>query len=89
MTLATLDNMKALKAANPGRTIPQPDGSTVHIEPRLPVAFSPLTGEQYSADPGDYWGRTKDTPLYDSEGEPMLLVYSRTHYYDAFTGEAI
>ena len=37
-------------------------------------AYSPATGEQYSANPNDYfWLTDADGPLTDSEGEPMIL----------------
>jgi hypothetical protein len=40
--------------------------------------YSPTTGEQYSASPGDYWNHPDDQPLKDSEGSPMILASERT-----------
>lgn len=41
-------------------------------------AYSPTTGERYSADAGDYWNRPADEPLRDSNGEPMVLALEFT-----------
>ena len=38
------------------------------------MAWSPNTGESYSATAGDYWNRPPDEPLLDSESEPMILA---------------
>ncbi len=38
------------------------------------IAWSPTTGEEYSATPGDYWDADPTKPLVDSDGEPMILV---------------
>jgi hypothetical protein len=89
LTIATPANMRAFEARNPGRTIPQADGTQVHIEPRRAIALSPSTGEQYSASSGDYWNVPDDEPLRDADGEPMLLVTQHTIYKDAMTGERI
>jgi hypothetical protein len=37
-------------------------------------AFSPLTGEECSANPADYWHMAVDDVLVDAAGEPMLLA---------------
>ena len=37
------------------------------------VAYSPATGEEYSATPGDYWNMPDDECLTDSEGNEMIL----------------
>jgi len=53
-----------------------------HYSPGV-LAFSPLTGEEYSANPRDYFmwsGDDEDTPLVDSAGEPMLLVRKVTTF---------
>lgn len=47
-----------------------------HYAPGV-FAYSPLTGESYSANPGDYFWLPEDTPLTDFLGEPMDLVTSR------------
>jgi len=36
--------------------------------------WSLSTGEEYSADPGDYWNAAEDYTLKDEIGEPMILV---------------
>lgn len=38
------------------------------------MAYSPTTGERYSATEGDYWNRPPDEPLLDSESRPMFLA---------------
>lgn len=63
MTLATPRNMQAALAKS---------GQPVSV-PGL-FAYSPNTGERYSASPGDYWDAPLDEPLRDSEGEPIVLV---------------
>jgi hypothetical protein len=74
MTLATLVNMRAVEAQETAGVF----------------AFSPYTGERYSANPADYFGAPLDDnePLRDLEGEPMLLVFERTEYVDALSDEA-
>lgn len=47
------------------------------------LAYSPATGEEYSANPGDYWAQPDDWTMTDSEGEPMILVTRHTVYRDA------
>lgn len=84
-TLATPANMRRFRELHPGRVLP--NGG--HVEGRRCFAFSPLTGEQYSAEPGDYWTHGDGEPLRDSEGEPMILAVSETRYLDALTGEAV
>jgi hypothetical protein len=37
-------------------------------------AYSPVTHEEYSATPGDYWTMPDDEPLLDQDGVPMILV---------------
>lgn len=41
-------------------------------------AYSPNTGEEYSASPGDYWDAKPDEPLKDAAGEPMILCRRRS-----------
>jgi len=36
-------------------------------------AYSRETGEEYSANPGDYWNASAGWTMTDSEGEPMIL----------------
>lgn len=38
------------------------------------MAWSLDTGEEYSADPGDYFLLSDDAVLRDEHGEPMLLA---------------
>jgi hypothetical protein len=73
--LATRRNMDAYADAHPSR--PYKDGILIG---RPAIAYSPTTGEQYSATSGDYFMRGMDDPLLDSEGEPMILVHTRTIY---------
>jgi hypothetical protein len=41
---------------------------------RAVFAYSPLTGEEYSADPADYFNARADWTMTDAEGEPMILA---------------
>lgn len=84
-TLATPANMRRFAELHPGRVLP--NGG--RVEGRRCFAFSPLTGEQYSASAGDYWTQGDDNPLRDSDGEAMILAVSETRYCDALTGEAV
>ena len=59
MAIATVRNMRRIAAV--GR-------------PGNYMAWSPVTGEVYSADPNDYWSADDETTLRDEEGKPMLLV---------------
>ena len=52
------------------------------------IAYSPTTGEEYSANPADYWDMNDDTSLKDETGEPMILV-RRVSYLEAIEEEAI
>jgi hypothetical protein len=72
--LATRRNME--KYASTARTL----ANGVTIRAADPVAYSPITGEEYSATSGDYYMRGMDDPLLDSEGEPMILVRVRMVY---------
>jgi len=85
-TLATPENMA--RVYKPSRTV-ETDNGTVNIEAPKAIAYSPVTHEEYSGHPGDYWDKPSDKPLVDSEGEPMILVYERTIYVDAITGESV
>jgi hypothetical protein len=51
------------------------------------VAYSPHTGEEYSASPGDYWQHPPEEPLRDEVGEPMLLVVATSGYVDAMSAQ--
>ncbi len=84
-TLATPANMRRFAELHPGRDLP----GGGHVEGRRCFAFSPGTGEQFSASAGDYWTQPDDQPLTDSEGEPMVLAVSETRYFDALNGEAV
>lgn len=84
-TLATVANMQRFKALHPGREIP----GGGRVEGRRCFAYSAETGEKFSADPGDYFGRPDDEPLKDSNGEPMILAVSETINKDALTADAL
>lgn len=84
VTLATPANMRAVREANPTRHVA---GCT--IEGHRAIAYSPCTGEAFSADDGDYWNMPDDEPLRDSEGEPMILAFPRTIHVDALSGERL
>lgn len=46
------------------------------------LAYSPTTGEEASADAGDYWWMSDpDEPLRDEDDEPMILV-RRVSYFE-------
>lgn len=59
---ATLANMKALSTTMRGYACSV-------------FAYNEWTGEQYSANPGDYWFLADDDCLTDSEGFEMILAY--------------
>jgi len=44
------------------------------------IAFSPYTGEEYSADPGDYWYAEDSLVLEDEDGNDMELVRKQAIY---------
>jgi hypothetical protein len=44
------------------------------------LAWSPTTGEEYSADPGDYWNAPAGWTIRDEDGEPMVLVVRREEF---------
>ena len=46
------------------------------------VAYSPTTGEEYSAWAHDYWHYTDNNPLEDANGDPMVLVVRRSYLTD-------
>lgn len=52
---------------------------------RAVKAWSPHTGEEYSATPGDYWDAPDSEVLKDSEDEPMILVREVCTMHDALT----
>lgn len=45
-------------------------------------AYSRETGEEYSANPGDYWDKSDDYTLKDEISEPMVLVRRVTEYVE-------
>lgn len=49
-------------------------------ERRNLVAFSYITGEEYSANPNDYWNALPGWTMHDSAGEPMILVVRTLQY---------
>jgi hypothetical protein len=71
MTIASIGNMRAKAIA----AKPEEVGTL--------IAFSPLTGEEYSANPGDYWDMQDKEVLLDSEGEPMILGRQVTNFVPA------
>ena len=46
----------------------------------LPLAYSPETGEEYSANPADYFNAPEDWVMRDSAGNPMILAFKVEHY---------
>jgi hypothetical protein len=82
--VASIENMK--KFHKEPYTVESPNGP-VTIMPTQPIAYSPATGDEYSANPGDYWNRQDSDILCDSEGNEMHLVFKRTVYVDIVTGE--
>lgn len=75
-TIATLRNMREF------------EDNRHPNEPRA-VAYSPVSGEQCSATPGDYWMLGDDEAIRDLNGEPMLLVLPFSGFRDALTGEVL
>lgn len=69
-TFATIANMEKAREIHGNRVI----------------SWSPLTGEEYSANPGDYWQATDEWVMKDSNGEPMILVVRQTNLLDALHG---
>lgn len=65
-TPATVENMRSYEASG---------------SPFRAVAFSPLTGEEYSGTPGDYFWLGESEPLLDSLGVEMILV-TRSESYE-------
>lgn len=54
------------------------------------IVYSWETGEEYSADPGDYFFITdQDYVLKDGAGCAMYLIYRETIVRDALTGERV
>lgn len=51
------------------------------------MAYSPNTGEQFSATSADYFNLPEGKPLVDADGEPLILAVKVTRYLDALTGE--
>ena len=47
-------------------------------EGRGTLAYSPHTGEEYSATPGDYWNAPESWVMKDSRGNKMYLVVQKT-----------
>lgn len=47
------------------------------------MAYSPETGEEFSANPGDYWDAPLDWVMTDAKGVPMLLGVRVTQIVDA------
>lgn len=80
-TLATPRNMGQFEDENP----PLTDS----VERLRCIAWSPLTGEEFSGDEGDYFSLGRDEALTDSDGQPMILVLGYKARCDAITGEAI
>jgi hypothetical protein len=51
------------------------------------TAYSPTTGEEASADAGDYWWLPNGDPLVDENGDPMILVRKVTEYIEVEDSE--
>jgi hypothetical protein len=45
------------------------------------VMYSPYTGEEYSANPGDYWAASSSKRFKDHEGRVMRLVVKGSVQY--------
>lgn len=75
-TLATPANMREVESH-------QYPNARRHV-----FAYSPTSGEEYSATAEDYWNLPDDEPLRDANGEPMILAHRVTSIVDALTGEA-
>ena len=54
-------------------TLATPRNMKLH-EGRGVLAYSPATGEEYSATPGAYWYMADDACLLDAEGNEMVLA---------------
>lgn len=80
MTTATIENMR--KYYREPKRVKQPNGQHVTIFPQQPVAYSPETGEEYSANPSDYWNAPAGWTMTDENGNPMLLVIPRHSMVD-------
>lgn len=50
-------------------------------QPRV-VAYSPTTGEEFSANPSDYWNAPPEFVLKDHDGDPMILVVAAVRMVD-------
>jgi hypothetical protein len=87
-TAATVENMERYALTHPAKTIDTQNG-IVRVETPRCFAYSPTTGEEFSGSAGDYFTRERDEVLIDAEGDPMILVTSRVHRYDALTGELV
>jgi hypothetical protein len=74
LMLATPKNMKAM-AVMPGRE-------------KTAFAYSPTTGERYSANPHDYWNLHDDHALLDGNGEAMVLAVE-THEVEVLTESVV
>jgi hypothetical protein len=49
-----------------------------HVSVPDVMAWSPATGEQCSANPGDYFWMSDDDCLTDSQGDEMVLAFAST-----------
>jgi hypothetical protein len=61
--------------------------ANMHRAPEGTVAISPVTGEEYSATPGDYWDAPLNYCLTDSDGNEMILVREVHDYVDVVLTE--
>ena len=74
--IATVANMRRVYPED--RVVLHADGM-IRIETPKPFAYSPGTGERFSANPADYWNEEdEDRPLCDEYGEPMVLAFERS-----------
>jgi hypothetical protein len=51
------------------------------------IAYSPETGEEYSANANDYSFLALDQPVWDANNEPMILVTRHVVYVDVSDDE--
>jgi hypothetical protein len=84
-TLATPENMRAVREANPDRKV----GDCTILGRRAFAVSVNYSEERTSADAGDYFMQPDDEPLRDSDGEPMVLAFERSYLVDALSDELL
>lgn len=60
------------------------------LEPIHPMLWCPECGEEFSANPSDYWSLPKDHVLkcIDCDGVPLVLAHKRTIYEELELADA-